>query len=109
MRFAPSASPKSQPSFFPHLSARSMAGDSQPTTILGRKLPYNEGFSKTLRDQNMDKVLIADIGVEGGGTMIYGRQLQGVWSFWTEGTSMDLDENDDEVLRSMFIEAGTQP
>jgi len=30
---------------------------------------------------------------------IYGRQVDGVWSFWQEGSSMDLDENDDEVWR----------
>jgi 16S rRNA (cytosine1402-N4)-methyltransferase len=52
----------------------------------------------------VDKVLIADIGVEGGGTTIYGRHSEGVWSFWTEGTSMDLDENDDEVWRSWSSE-----
>jgi hypothetical protein len=48
----------------------------------------------------MDKVLIADMGVEGGGARIYGRQRDGIWSFWLEGTSIDLDENDDEIWRS---------
>ena len=52
----------------------------------------------------MDKVLIAEIGVEGGGITIYGSQSNGVWSFWTEGTSMDMDENDDEVWRSWSSE-----
>ena len=47
----------------------------------------------------MDKVLIADIGVEGGGVQIFGEKSNGVWSFWTEGTSIDLDENEDEVWR----------
>jgi hypothetical protein len=47
-----------------------------------------------------DKVVIADIGVEGGGVTIYGSQLTGVWTFWTEGTSMDLHENDGEEWRS---------
>ena len=47
----------------------------------------------------MDKVIIAEMGVEGGGVTIYGRQVDGVWSFWQEGSSMDLDENDDEVWR----------
>jgi hypothetical protein len=51
-----------------------------------------------------NKILIADIGVEGGGTTIYGRHSEGVWTFWTEGTSMDLDENDDEVWRSWSSE-----
>ena len=52
----------------------------------------------------MDKVLIAEMGVEGGGITIFGRKSEGVWSFWTEGTSMDLDENDDEVWRSWSSE-----
>ena len=52
----------------------------------------------------MDKVLIADIGVEGGGVTIFGKMSESVWSFWTEGTSMDLDENDDEVWRSWSSE-----
>jgi hypothetical protein len=52
----------------------------------------------------MDKVIIADMGVEGGGITIYGGQSEGVWSFWTEGTSMDLDENDDEIWRSWSSE-----
>jgi hypothetical protein len=52
----------------------------------------------------MDKIVIADIGVEGGGTTIYGARSQGVWSFWTEGTSIDLDEDDHEVWRSWSTE-----
>ncbi len=48
----------------------------------------------------MDKVLIADIGIEGGGVTIFGRKPEGAWLFWTEGTSIDLDENVDEVWRS---------
>jgi len=45
----------------------------------------------------MDKVLIAEMGVEGGGTTMYGSHSEGVGSFWTQGTSMDLDENGYEV------------
>jgi len=52
----------------------------------------------------MDKVLIANIGVEGGGITIFGKKSESVWSFWTEGTSIDLDENDDEVWRSWSSE-----
>jgi len=52
----------------------------------------------------MDKVLIAQMGIEGGGVTIFGSQSEGVWTFWTEGTSMDLDENDDEVWRSWWSE-----
>lgn len=53
----------------------------------------------------MDKVIIAELGVEGAGVWIYGSQSDGVWSFWTEGTSMGLDENDDEVWRSWSSES----
>lgn len=52
----------------------------------------------------MDKLLIAQMAVEGGGITIYGSQAKGVWSFWTEGNSIDLDENDDEVWRSWSSE-----
>ena len=52
----------------------------------------------------MDKVLIAKMGFEGGGITIYGRQPEGAWSFWTEGSSIDLDENDHEVWSSWSSE-----
>jgi hypothetical protein len=55
----------------------------------------------------MDKVLIAEMGVEGGGTTIYGSQSEGVLSFWTQGSSMDLDENDNAVWRSWTSEPVT--
>jgi hypothetical protein len=45
----------------------------------------------------MEKVLIVSIGDEGGGADICGRQVDDVWSFSSEGSSVDLDENDDEV------------
>jgi hypothetical protein len=48
----------------------------------------------------MDKVLIAAMGIEGGGVTIYGRHSEGAWMFWDEGTSIGLDENDDEIWRS---------
>jgi hypothetical protein len=35
---------------------------------LGHRLIYDHGFSRNLRGRRMDKVLIAEIGVEGGGT-----------------------------------------
>jgi len=47
----------------------------------------------------MNKVIIAKMGLEGGGCTIYGRLVDGAWSFWREGTSMYLDENDDEAWR----------
>jgi hypothetical protein len=52
----------------------------------------------------MNKVLIASIGVEGGGLTTFGRESEGIWSFWSEGSSMDLDENEDEVWRSWSSE-----
>src|SRR3954447_5803984 len=55
-----------------------------------------------------EKLVVARIGVEGGGSTIYGRQSDAGWSFWTEGTSMDLDENDDEVWRSWSSEPVTR-
>ena len=48
----------------------------------------------------MEKVVIAEMGLEGCGCTIYGQQVDGMWSFWRAGTSMMLDENDDEVWRS---------
>jgi hypothetical protein len=48
----------------------------------------------------MNRVLIAAMGVEGGGVTIYRSHSQGVWKFWTEGTLIDLDENEDEVWSS---------
>jgi len=53
----------------------------------------------------MDKALIADIGVERGGVTIFGKKSESIWLFWTEGTSMDLDENEDEVWRSWSSES----
>jgi hypothetical protein len=52
----------------------------------------------------MDKVIIARMGVEGGGITVYGSQSNGVWSFWTEGSSMCLDDNDDEAWQSWTSE-----
>jgi hypothetical protein len=48
----------------------------------------------------VEHVIIAKMGVEGGGVMIYGRRTDGTWLFWQEGSSMHLDENDDEDWRS---------
>jgi hypothetical protein len=48
----------------------------------------------------MDQAIVLDIGREGGGITIYGRQVDGVWSFWAEGASIDVDENEDMVWRT---------
>jgi hypothetical protein len=52
----------------------------------------------------VDKLLIAEMAVEGGGITIFGSQSEGIWSFRTEGRSLDVDENDDEVWRSWSSE-----
>lgn len=43
--------------------------------------------------------LIACLGLEGGGLDIYGEPGP-PWIFWSQGTSMDFDEQDNEVWRS---------
>ena len=63
--------------------------------------------SPTIRQ--LDKVLIARIAVEGGGVTIFGRKSKGAWLFWTEGNSIDLDENDDETGGSWFLRASERP
>ncbi|MGA2702229.1 MAG: hypothetical protein ABSH35_14185 [Isosphaeraceae bacterium] len=47
----------------------------------------------------MDQITVADLGLEGGGLTIHGRQEGGSWVFWTAGSSIALDENDDEKWR----------
>jgi hypothetical protein len=60
-------------------------------------------FSKS-EGSNTEKVVIAEIGIEGGGITIYGSKTDGVWSFWTEGSSMHVDSDEDEVWRSWSSE-----
>lgn len=49
----------------------------------------------------MDKELVLDVGTEGGGASVFRTPLgTGDWQFHVEGTSMGMDENDDEVWRS---------
>jgi len=62
-------------------------------------MPHDPRYPEELAPSE-DKVLVAKIGVGGGGQSVHGERCNGGWSFWTEGTSMDLDENDDEVWRS---------
>jgi len=42
----------------------------------------------------VDKAIIVTLMYEGGGAFIYGRQVDGVWSFWQEGAAM-ADDNDE--------------
>lgn len=49
----------------------------------------------------VEKETVLELGVEGGGATIFRtRSDTGEWHFHVEGSSMYLDENDDEVWRS---------
>ena len=48
----------------------------------------------------MDRETVLEIGCEGGGTTVYGREEGGWWVFWREWSSFALDENDDEEWRT---------
>jgi hypothetical protein len=52
----------------------------------------------------MEKITVADLGVEGGGLTMYGTRTGNSWSFWSEGTSIALDENDDEIWKTWSSE-----
>lgn len=41
--------------------------------------------------------VIVDLGIEGGRLTIYRVMRDGVWAFWASGTSLGLDDNDDEI------------
>jgi hypothetical protein len=45
----------------------------------------------------MEPINIAQFGAEGGGCTVYGSQHDDVWSFWYAGSSMHLDEHDEDV------------
>jgi hypothetical protein len=47
----------------------------------------------------MNNIKIMEIGAEGGMETIYGKKVDGVWSFWNSGTTIDLNEDDDIVWR----------
>ena len=53
-----------------------------------------------LQNWTQTGLVIACMGVEGGGATVYGHQENGEWSFWQEGSSMYLDDNDDEAWKS---------
>lgn len=77
-----------------------------------RELYYSPGISKLISQETFKhwtkasgykrlstgrKQLILEVGVEGGGASLYGtRTPLGDWIFFTEGSSMGLDDNDDE-------------
>jgi hypothetical protein len=47
-----------------------------------------------------DKEMVLELGVEGGGAAIFRTPLaSGGWQFHVEGSSIYLDENDDEAWR----------
>ncbi len=41
----------------------------------------------------MDRVVVAELGLEGGSATIMGQRTEGRWKFWNEGTSIGLDED----------------
>ena len=51
-----------------------------------------------------ERVIVAEIGMEGGGVTIFGNRSERGWTFWTEGRSIDLDENGEEVWHSWSSE-----
>ncbi len=51
-----------------------------------------------------DRVVVAELGVEGGGVTILGTRVSGAWRFWQEGSSLGLDEDDVDYWRSWASE-----
>ncbi len=49
------------------------------------------------RTTTVEKVIVIEVGVEGGGATVFGEDNGGVWSFWQEGSSLSLDEDDHEI------------
>jgi len=47
-----------------------------------------------------EKEAVLELGVEGGGATVYRTPLSGGWQYHVEGSSMFLEENDDEGWRS---------
>ena len=45
----------------------------------------------------MESVLIAKFGAEGGGCTVYGQPTAGGWMYWFDGSTMQFDENDEEI------------
>ncbi len=43
-----------------------------------------------------ERVIIVELGAEGGSVKVCGSCVDGSWSFWQERVSMTLDENDEE-------------
>jgi hypothetical protein len=54
----------------------------------------------TIMNQQLDpEIVVLNIGMEGGGVTILGREDNGTWRFWCQGSTIALDENDDEEWR----------
>ena len=52
-----------------------------------------------------ESILIAEYGVEGGGETLFGRQEDGVWLFWTAGSSGGmLDDEEEDPIRQWKTE-----
>ena len=52
----------------------------------------------------MSKIVVARIGVEGGGEDLFGRRDGDAWSFWKEGSSWGLDDDGEEVVTKWATE-----
>jgi hypothetical protein len=51
-----------------------------------------------------DTLLVADLGLQGGSLSVHGKRSEQGWTFWGEGTTIALDENDEETWRSWASE-----
>ncbi len=40
----------------------------------------------------MNEIVVIEIGAEGGGVTVLGREVAGQWTFWNRGNSIDLDD-----------------
>ena len=62
---------------------------------------YNIAVNRQRRDEYKVKLII-DLGCEGGGARIFGRKSRRdeTCTFWEEGCTIDLDENDNEIWKT---------
>ena len=59
-----------------------------------------EFLRKTSEGSRMDRVIVADLGVEGGGATIFGHIIGDRWVFRQGGSSIALDADDNEGWRT---------
>jgi hypothetical protein len=61
-------------------------------------------FGYRRRTDMAKRVVIAELGLEGGGATILGTRVDDRWSFWHKGSSLVLDEDDGEEWRGWASE-----